>query len=236
MARLAKLLPDDTRDLGDPRIQKKIERCRKKFLRHFPGGFHGEKYVSWERDYKWQAHERWMDTLNPAAFRKLLAAGKHQEIAQEAARIEGRTNLLFSFEKMALRDAIRDPAGARSFSRGLYEFLHGKGGDRERFEAFVEMISGLPRKKTRVLTWPLATVFGFIAQPDRHLFLKPNVTRYAAEAYGYDFHYKSKVTWEGYESLLGFAAAIARDQAALKPRDMIDLQSFIWVLGSDEYP
>lgn len=42
----------------------------------------------------------------------------------------------------------------------------------------------LPRKQTRVLTWPLATVFGFLAQPDRHFFLKPNVTRQAARAYG----------------------------------------------------
>jgi hypothetical protein len=25
------------------------------------------------------------------------------------------------------------------------------------------------------------------------------------------------------------------DQGDLKPRDMIDLQSFIWVMGSDEY-
>ena len=27
----------------------------------------------------------------------------------------------------------------------------------------------------------------------------------------------------------------ARDQPDLRPRDMIDLQSFIWVMGSDEY-
>jgi hypothetical protein len=45
------------------------------------------------------------------------------------------------------------------------------------------------RKQTRVLTWPLVTVFGFIAQPEAHLFLKPNVTRIAAREYGFDFHY-----------------------------------------------
>jgi hypothetical protein len=28
---------------------------------------------------------------------------------------------------------------------------------------------------------------------------------------------------------------VRRDQRDLKPRDMIDLQSFIWVMGSDEY-
>ena len=33
--------------------------CRRKFLRYFPGGFGDETYLDWERDYKWEAHERW---------------------------------------------------------------------------------------------------------------------------------------------------------------------------------
>jgi len=39
--------------------------CRRKFLRVFPGGFYGETYIEWERGYKWQAHERWMERLEP---------------------------------------------------------------------------------------------------------------------------------------------------------------------------
>jgi hypothetical protein len=79
------------------------------------------------------------------------------------------------------------------------------------------------------------SVFGFIAQPDRHIFLKPNVTKIAAQKYGFDFRYESKPNWETYASLLEFAETIRRDLRDLKPRDMIDLQSFIWVQGSDEY-
>ncbi|HEV7906330.1 MAG TPA: hypothetical protein VGO96_20990, partial [Pyrinomonadaceae bacterium] len=82
----------------------------------------------------------------------------------------------------------------------------------------------------------LVSVFGFIAQPDTHIFLKPNVTRTAARAYGFDFQYKSRPSWETYANYLEFAATIRRDLSDLKPRDMIDLQSFIWVQGSDEYP
>ena len=93
----------------------------------------------------------------------------------------------------------------------------------------------LPRRQTRVLTWPLVTVFGFIARPDQHIFLKPNVTKIAAQKYGFDFHYQSKPNWETYASLLEFAETVRRENHDLKPRDMIDLQSFIWVQGSDEY-
>jgi hypothetical protein len=78
-------------------------------------------------------------------------------------------------------------------------------------------------------------VFGFIAQPERHIFLKPNVTKIAARKYGFDFPYQSKPNWETYSSLLAFAETIRRDLCDLRPRDMIDLQSFMWVQGSDEY-
>jgi hypothetical protein len=210
-------------------------RCRKKFLRFFPGGFADETYVDWERGYKWQAHERWVERLAPTAYRELLDRGRFSEITEHAVRVESRTNLLFSFEKMALRDAVKSPAGSRRFAEGLYEFLYGSEDDRARFEAWCEAVAGLPRRQTRVLTWPLLTVFGFIAEPTRHMFLKPNVTRIAAKEYAFDFEYKSRPNWETYESLLRFAATVRRDVRDLSPRDMMDLQSFIWVQGSDEY-
>ena len=155
-------------------------RARRKFLRYFPGGFADETYIDWERDYKWAAHERWQEFLEPSAYRRLLADGAFEDIAGTAARIESRTNLLFSFEKMALRDAIRTKAGARIFAEGLYDFLWGRGGDETRFERWCDAVASLPRRQTRVLTWPLVTVFGFIARPETHIFLKPNVTRIAA--------------------------------------------------------
>jgi hypothetical protein len=117
----------------------------------------------------------------------------------------------------------------------LYEFLHAPGDGEKKFNAWIEAVNRLPRRQTRVLTWPLVTVFGFIAQPDLHLFLKPNVTRRAAEAYGFDFQYRSRPSWETYENLHAFTRAIRRDVRDLRPRDMIDLQSFIWVQGSEEY-
>jgi hypothetical protein len=192
--------------------------------------------LSWERDYKWHAHEQWNEVLDRDAYRALLRRGEFAEIAAHAVRIESRTNLIFSFEKMALRDAVKSPAGARSFANGLFDFLHGDGDLESRFQRWCEVVEGLPRKQTRVLTWPVLTVFGFIAQPDTHVFLKPNVTRTAARAYGFDFIYRSRPTWETYSSLLDFAGAVRRDLSDLKPRDMIDIQSFIWVQGSDEYP
>ena len=211
------------------------EKCRRKFLKYFPGGFDDPTYVDWERNYKWAAHLMWEQALGHTAFRQLLRDGAYQVIAANAVRIESRTNLLFSFEKMALRDAVRAPEGARAFAEGLYHLLYGGGNDEVRFNRWRDVVASLPRRQTRVLTWPVLTVFGFIAQPDRHVFLKPNVTRVAAKNYGFDFEYASKPSWPTYASLLAFAQTVMRDQRDLAPKDLIDAQSFIWVQGSDEY-
>jgi hypothetical protein len=209
--------------------------CQRKFRRFYPGRFRDEEYVALERDYKWQAHQRWSQELGRAAFRTMIEDRSFAEIANRAVKIESRTNLLFSFEKMALRDAVKEAKGARAFAVGLYDFLHGPGALEQRFDRWCAVVAGLPRRQTRVLTWPLVTVFGFIAQPETHMFLKPNVTRAAARAYGHEFDYVSRPAWPTYRSLLGFAEIVRRDLRDWRPRDMIDIQSFIWVQGSDEY-
>jgi hypothetical protein len=225
-----------TRSAGSKGTAVAARRCRRKFLYYFPQGFRDETYLAWERDYKWKAHEQWKELLGRPLFSDLLKEGRFQEIAARAVRIESRTNLLFSFEKMALRDAVKSTAGARAFAEGLYDFLHGRAGMEPRFTRWCEAIEKLPRKQTRVLTWPLVTVFGFISQPATHFFFKPMVTRKAARRYGMDLPYASRPSWPLYRDLLAFVRKVRGDISDLKPRDMIDLQSFLWVQGSDEYP
>jgi hypothetical protein len=210
-------------------------KARRKFLAVFPRGFADETYIDWERDYKWQAHLRWQERLGQPLFAARLAARNFAGIARDAIAIEGRTNLLFSFEKMALRDAVKTAPGAKAFATGLYDFLYGARTPAARFDRWCGVLAALPRRQTRVLTWPVATVFGFIAQPTAHFYVKPNVTREAAKAYGHPLDYQSQPNAATYAKMLDFAAAVQRDQAILRPRDMIDLQSFIWVQGSAEY-
>ena len=217
-------------------IQKARARCIKKFLHYFRHGFDDPTYIDWERGYKENAHFEFHKILNQGAYKRLLQDGKYRDITTHAVRIESRTNLLFSFEKMALRDAVKSGAGAKAFASGLYEYLYGKDPLQIRFENFVNVVGSLPRKQTRVLTWPLVTVFGFIGNPKEHIFLKPRVTQVAALKYEFDFNYTSKPNWGTYSSLFQFAKQVKEDTKTLKPKDYIDLQSFIWVLGSDEYP
>jgi hypothetical protein len=212
-----------------------LDRCRRKFRRYFKRAFRDETYLAWERDYKWQAHLQWQEEL-PEPVLARLARSNPAEVARRAVRIESRTNLLFSFEKMALRDAVRSSAGAARFARALQVFLRNKGPPEDGFDAWCEELAHLPRRQTRVLTWPLATVFGFIAQPRRHMFLKPRVTQLAVRRCACGFDYASRPSGKTYAEYLKLGATLSRELVDLHPRDLIDIQSFLWVQGSDEYP
>ena len=222
--------------MARPRQLSGPQACRAKFLGYFPDGFRDETYLAWERDYKWAAHRAWREALGADELAALIEDGRYADAAREAVRIESRTNLLFSFEKMALRDAVASEDGARQLVTGLHDWLHGPGTEADRFARWCRTVSELPRRQTRVLTWPVVTVFGFIARPKVHVFYKPRVTQAAAAAYGVDLGYRSQPSWDAYSRLLDLAAAVRRDLADLKPRDMIDVQSFLWVQGSAEYP
>jgi hypothetical protein len=81
----------------------------------------------------------------------------------------------------------------------------------------------------------VATVFGFLGKPETHFYFKPQVTRAAAEAYEVELPYRSRPDADVYAGVRAFARRVQSDLRDLAPRDMIDVQSFLWVQGSDEY-
>lgn len=213
--------------------------CARRFRTFYVGGFDDDDYLAVERAYKERAAHEFQSELSRLQMEVLLQGQHYQELAARAVRIEGRTNLLFSFEKMALRDALRTKSGARRFAEGIADLLHGEGSTGQRFERWIEAVAGLPRKQTRVLTWPIVTVFPFLADPKRHLYLKPVVTKAAAERWGFPFDYRSRPNVDSYRSLLAFGSDVRSGLTRLgfpgKARDQIDVQGAIWVFGSSEY-
>ena len=65
------------------------------------------------------------------------------------------------------------------------------------------------------------------------MFLKPEVAKDFAARVGHRFaqDYQSSLKPEIYESLLDLADKTTSELSSLKPRDRVDVQSFIWVVG-----
>lgn len=211
------------------------EAAVERFLSIFPQGFHDPRYMESERNYKWGAHELWIEALGKSEFDRLLSVEEYDEITRRASQVEGRTNLLAVFEKAALHDAVKGSEAAKHFACGLYDLIHGADAFEPRFKRFVQVLDGLPQPKTQVAKWPIATIFPFLALPGEHLFLKPNVTQQAAKRRAFSLNYDPRPNWLTYSCLLKFGQILMEDLAELEPRDMIDIQSFIWVTGEGSY-
>ncbi|MEP6792511.1 MAG: hypothetical protein ABI907_14150, partial [Ramlibacter sp.] len=81
-------------------------RARRKFEVYYPGGFDDPVYQVAERSVKERAHLEWDTELSPLAWRRMLARREYSRIVEVVLRVEQRSSLLFSFEKMALHDAV----------------------------------------------------------------------------------------------------------------------------------
>ncbi|HET7569768.1 MAG TPA: hypothetical protein VFK96_04180 [Gammaproteobacteria bacterium] len=200
------------------------------FLEAFPGGLYGDKFNRHEREYKDQAHVLGQTLLGQKAFSTLLEAHEYAEIGKRALKSANATNLIFPNENMALKDGLATEGAPRAFATSLYQLLHGEGALDERFLAFADVLEELGAAK-----WTTATYFIFICKPAEYMFVKPTITQYAAELCGFEINYKPQLNWLTYKSVLEFSKYLFSEIAALKPRDMIDVQSFMWCIAPGTY-
>lgn len=199
---------------------------REGFLRLFPGGFYDPKYLKEERDYKLKACRKMQELLGPAELNALLRDESFAEISKRARSVMNANKLVFPQEKMSLKDGLDTAANEERFARRLGDLLYGSREYRPRFEEFVDTLELIGAN-----TWPVATYFPFIAFPSEHMLLKPDIMKRAADACNFELNYRVEVNWWTYESLLRFTAALKELISDLKPRDNIDMQSYIFCIG-----
>jgi len=199
------------------------------FLDSFPGGFYGDKFASNERDYKLKAHHQMVAVLSQDTFNGLLKNGDYEEIYQRAFRFVTGTNLIHLHEKLALKNGLTANESKRRFAEVLYTHLFGNGDIKKRFNDLCEFLEEIKAGK-----WTIATYFLFTMFPNGYMFVKPTITKNSADICGYDIRYRSDLNWETYEAVLRFSEFLKNELEALKPRDMIDVQSFMWCIRPDK--
>lgn len=193
--------------------------ARDRFLHWFAGGFNSPAYLADERNYKLAAKQR----LEATAPVEVAATGSgHGEAVLAAYR---RTNLLYPVEKTRLQALLRGP-DADEFVRAAARFALGEG------KSALASMERLLRPHDNA-KWTVVTYLPFLWKPEEHIFLKPEVTKDFASRvqHGLEQEYGSELNHDVYASLLDLAGKIGEEFAALGPRDMVDIQSVIWVLG-----
>lgn len=82
----------------------------------------------------------------------------------------------------------------------------------------------------------IVTIFPFCADPERHIFVKPEVTKEAGRRMGFELHYDATPNWKTYTAVLKLAGHLRDQLRADGAADFIDAQSFIWVVSKYDDP
>lgn len=197
-----------------------IDDAKIRFRSFFPLGFSDPAYLASERDYKDKARSALL-----AAIPLDRAIGADARDALACRKGMG-TNLLSRFESARLSEVLASPEGPAFVQAAAAFTVEPAPGNLLAMEKAI--------KPHGPASWPLVTYLPFLWSPDAHMFLKPEATRDYAVRVGHGFAtaYEAALEFEVYLALADLAGWTKERISDLAPRDRIDVQSFIWVVGS----
>ncbi|MGB1309802.1 MAG: DUF3553 domain-containing protein [Leucothrix sp.] len=206
---------------------QRFSKLTENFLSVYADGFDNEKFVGDERAQKTKAHELAVDLLPKARFAELIDVADYTEITARVLKILNATSLILPNERLALKNGLAEERSQEMFAKALFGLLYSDGPMKEHFERFATVLGLLGAGK-----WTLATYFLFVFYPKKHLFVKPKLIQQTADICRFELNYKAQLNWQTYESVLSFADYIATELSELKPKDMMDVNAFIWHTAS----
>jgi hypothetical protein len=208
------------------------EQAIDQFVRNYPQGFKDPGYLGSvgggrrARAPGWRdAGAEWSAAMGDGEGPRLLAKGEVRELTRRALRVEKHLVLLQgTFEAGTLKQALEDPDVALPFFDALFGVL-GAPPARARMEKLFTAADALEVEPA--FAWPIATVFQFVADPARYVFMSPRTTCAAAERLGCDLKYDAAPNWATYAALRAFSAQLLAQLQANGARDFIDVEAFL---------
>lgn len=209
------------------------EQGMEKFLHKYNGGFPDAWYRASHRDPRLKQHQMWEELLGGGKLRA-LAQPKPHLAAQHILKImdlPDKPLLHVKTELPRLRDAFMRTERMPAFLTALADLLDADRPNRAAYDAYLTAFAALaPAGQKSPMSWPIVTALPYIAQPSRHMYLKPATMRNAAAGLGADLAFKAAPNSLTYDRMLTFGNGLLE---FIKPRsgnDMIDVQAFIAAL------
>lgn len=199
-----------------------------RFSATYPNGFEDADYIKAARDANMRGHKFCTQLLSQEELSRLIDEADFAAVCDRAQHVESLTNLLTKSERKVFHDALDSPACQRLFAQALAELLYGSDTEEGRFKHFLRTLGIL-----RLNKWPFATLFSFIRHPQQSAFIKPNAIQHSARAICWRIGYKPDPNWKTYDAVLRLYSYVRTNllEEGLMPRDLIDVQFFIWRVG-----
>jgi hypothetical protein len=211
-----------------------FEKVMELFVLKYPGKFDDPRYLgdlkSGERIYKLKAVELFQECFGNGQLRQMLQNKETEKLAEAGQKVIQAQDLTFLQENLRFKDVLKIPEETLKYFEALALVLEDGEVRAETMAPYFETMKAV--SVAGFAKWPNATIFPFLAQPARHIFLKPQVTKNFAVMLGYDLKYDTTPNWATYEALLTIARDCQEKLAGWAPKDLIDIQSFIWVVDA----
>ena len=209
------------------------EQGMEKFLNKYNGGFPDAWYRSSHRDPRLKQHQMWNELLGGGKLRE-LADGNPHIAAQHILKImdlPDKPLLQAKTELPRLRDAFMRTERMPAFLIALADLLDADQVTTDLYDAYLTAFAALaPATQKSPMSWPIVTALPYIAQPAKHMLLKPASMRAAAAGLGADLKFKAAPNAETYLCTLAFGKDLLEFIAPRSGADMIDVQAFIAAL------
>jgi 5-methylcytosine-specific restriction protein B len=115
-----------------------------------------------------------------------------------------------------------------AFCKVFYDLLYGDGSTEDRLDHYLTWIerNKLPNK------WTFPTHFLFLCHPETEIFIKPSAVKTFLDFIDQGSIFTSSPSAQSYSAIRQVASFLKEALQPYKPRDMVDIQSLIWVCSS----
>lgn len=198
----------------------------------YPAGFAPEGGPSPEsRPARWRAAQAaWTAALGGGTLARLVEEGEPGPLVTRALRVEKVVAPLLPSDAGLLATALADEALARPLFAALADLLSVPSPGKARFERLFSAARALPVDPPQ--QWLAATLFPFLADPTRHVLVRPRATALAAERLGLDVRFQPAPVWSAYSAVRSVQAQLLERLAPEGAADFVDVEAFLHLLAT----
>jgi len=214
---------------------QQVEALVKLFQQKYPHwkSFSNPADPAFEQDeihYKRRLVQKAQECLKAEDLCQLLLKREPDKIADFLTRLESlgtSSNLLFRTNPAAgdLNILYHPNLDKTALGEATLDLLYGENPSEQRLTRYLNFVvsQNLPNK------WTFFTYFLFLWQPRTEIFIKPASMKRFLAFLGLGDRFSSTPTAAGYAAVKQLAHDLKAALQEYQPRDMIDIQSFIWV-------
>ncbi len=161
------------------------------FYSRYPEGFDDQKMQVIMKKHNIEKMQ-----ARAAALLSAEAFGDRNNVFESVKKIIMQSSLVSVFEKMRLRDLLKDinVHEAAELIDGMFEYLHGKQ------DSGFRILSGF-LERFGLAKWPIVTVCGLYHNPERDVLIKPTTVKRVISYYKLEeLKYVTKPDWNFYDS------------------------------------